>query len=430
MLRRLSPICLILALAGCGSPTPPTPPSGATSSPGAKDPEIAQAPPQGVADTNSAEKATELADATGNEVADQKASSKTKGSTKPKAAEGDALSEEQTEKEEPAEKGVAAALRKLRKARTTELLKPAAAELEKALEDEPDHVEGLLTLVQVLQFLTREVENDNATDQMLHKSVDLVERAAKADADLPENPGFRRFAATVYVNDARALAREKMLPESLASLRRAIEYGAKNFDELDADKDLAAVRELPEYGPLVTETKEKLKLAAEKEVAELLEENKPFDFNFDLEDTSGKKLAKADLAGKVLIVDIWGTWCPPCRMEIPHFVALDKEFREKGLQIIGLNQENGDDEEKVKVVKEFCEENGVTYPCALLNDEILKQVPDFEGFPTTLFIDRTGNVRLKAVGFHDIHFLRAAVEMLLKEKGPAKTDEADKKAGE
>src|SRR5262249_29822469 len=63
-------------------------------------------------------------------------------------------------------------------------------------------------------------------------------------------------------------------------------------------------------------------LSLAEEVDRLLKENEPFEFDFDLKDVNGQKLSKADFAGKVLIVDIWGTWCPPCRMEIPHFLEL------------------------------------------------------------------------------------------------------------
>jgi len=69
-------------------------------------------------------------------------------------------------------------------------------------------------------------------------------------------------------------------------------------------------------------------------------------------------------------------------------------------------------------VKSFCDENGVTYPCALISDEVMEQVPDFQGFPTTLFIDRAGKVRLKVVGARGPEFLQAVVETLLAEKAP------------
>ncbi|MGE5194629.1 MAG: TlpA family protein disulfide reductase [Deltaproteobacteria bacterium] len=163
-------------------------------------------------------------------------------------------------------------------------------------------------------------------------------------------------------------------------------------------------------------------LSPADEVAQLLAENEPFEFDFDLEDIHGKRVSKADFAGKVLIVDIWGTWCPPCRGEIPHFVALDQEYRDRGLQIVGLNFEQVDNAKvAMKQVRQFCDAEGVRYPCALAGERIIRQVPDFEGFPTTLFFDHTGKVRMRVVGYHEPAFLKAAVEALLKDMPTGQT---------
>jgi thiol-disulfide isomerase/thioredoxin len=161
-------------------------------------------------------------------------------------------------------------------------------------------------------------------------------------------------------------------------------------------------------------------------VAELLDENVPFEFNFDLQDINGNRLSKSDFAGKVLIVDIWGTWCGPCRMEIPHFVALDRKYRDQGLQIVGLNYERTRNAAAAKKqVREVCTADGVTYPCALVTEEVLEQVPGFDAFPTTLFLDHTGKVRMKLVGLSDLPLLQAAVETLLKEIPPPESTAAD-----
>ncbi|HEY2249988.1 MAG TPA: TlpA disulfide reductase family protein [Planctomycetaceae bacterium] len=152
------------------------------------------------------------------------------------------------------------------------------------------------------------------------------------------------------------------------------------------------------------------------QVAHLLETNAPFSFDFDVEDVVGNRISKADLAGKVLIVDLWGTWCGPCRKEVPHFVALNKKYRDRGLAIVGLNSEQIPDmAEAAEQVRKFCKSAGVNYPCAVVGEEFLAQIPDLQGFPTTLFIDRTGQVRLRVVGYHDMAFLQAAVEALLQE---------------
>jgi thiol-disulfide isomerase/thioredoxin len=152
-------------------------------------------------------------------------------------------------------------------------------------------------------------------------------------------------------------------------------------------------------------------------VAQMFDENVPFEFDFDLEDVNGKRMSKTDFAGKVLIIDIWGTWCPPCRMEIPHFMALNSQYGDQGLQVIGLNYEQiGDKEQAARVVREFCKTQGVDYPCGLITQRIKRQIPGFGTFPTTLFLDRTGKVRLKAVGYHSLPLLQVVVERLLKEQ--------------
>jgi thiol-disulfide isomerase/thioredoxin len=164
-------------------------------------------------------------------------------------------------------------------------------------------------------------------------------------------------------------------------------------------------------------------LSEEAYVAELLDKNVPFEFDFDLDDVNGGRLSKADFAGQVMIVDVWGTWCPPCREEIPHFIALQRQFGDQGLQIVGLNEEQMSNKEAAaQAVRAFRKSQGVDYPCALITQKVKRQIADFEGYPTTLFLDRTGNVRLKVVGAHDLSFLRAVVETLLKEKGAATAD--------
>jgi len=162
---------------------------------------------------------------------------------------------------------------------------------------------------------------------------------------------------------------------------------------------------------------------AEVSVARLLEEFTPFEFDFDLTDVSGNRLAKEDFAGKVLIVDVWGTWCPPCRMELPHLIALNREFHDQGLAVIGLNDEGDRATRSVdeRTVRQFCEANGVDYPCAVITRQIKRQIPGYGSFPTTMFLDRSGTVRLKVAGLLDRAFLQEVVETLLKEPAPGGT---------
>jgi thiol-disulfide isomerase/thioredoxin len=122
----------------------------------------------------------------------------------------------------------------------------------------------------------------------------------------------------------------------------------------------------------------------------------------------------ADYQGKLVIVDIWGTWCPPCRQEIPHFVQLKKDFPDD-LDIVGVNYEHGDPEEAVPKIVDFVKETGINYTCVIGDDATREQIPEFRGFPTTLFVDRTGKVRLKVVGYHPYDKLRTYIDALLAE---------------
>ena len=161
-----------------------------------------------------------------------------------------------------------------------------------------------------------------------------------------------------------------------------------------------------------------VKLAAKAKVhaREMIAAQKPFDFNFSLPDVDGKTVALKDFAGKILIADIWGTWCPPCKMEIPHFVDLLEKYEGQGLRIVGINYENGDAAEFPKVIREFAKANKMTYPCVIGDDKTRSQVPSFQGYPTTLFLDRTGKVRLSVVGYHSQIDLEAIIQELLEEK--------------
>lgn len=119
----------------------------------------------------------------------------------------------------------------------------------------------------------------------------------------------------------------------------------------------------------------------------------------------------------MLIVDFWGTWCPPCRKEIPHFVELKSKYGKDGLEIVGLNYE-GDAATAKETIKKFAAENKMNYRCAVGDEATQKKVPNLQGYPTTLFIDRTGKVRLKVVGYHPMAELEAIVSLLLAEPAP------------
>lgn len=243
---------------------------------------------------------------------------------------------------------------------------------------------------------------------------ELETQSAAAGVPVPES-----LVSGVRYNEAVALARQEKMDDSRAALQLAFKAGYKDFAALEAEEDLAPLFKQDDFKKFVADAKAEMQKRLDKEVAELFAETESFSFAFSLPEYGGEEeVSLADFNGKVVIVDIWGTWCPPCRKEIPHFVDLAKKYK-KNLQIVGLNYERNDDEEKAAAgVLKFKKQFNMEYPCLVGDDATKDQVPAFRGYPTTLFVDQTGTVRLKVVGYKDLAFLETAVKMLLDEKAP------------
>ncbi len=115
-----------------------------------------------------------------------------------------------------------------------------------------------------------------------------------------------------------------------------------------------------------------------------------------LKDVNGKEVSSADFKDKVVVVDFWATWCGPCRVEIPGYVALQKKYGDK-LAIVGISL----DAQGPGVVKRFVEKNKVDYTIVMGNDDVVAAFGGEEGIqaiPTTFIIDRDGMIRDRKVG--------------------------------
>jgi thiol-disulfide isomerase/thioredoxin len=128
---------------------------------------------------------------------------------------------------------------------------------------------------------------------------------------------------------------------------------------------------------------------------------------WELKDPDGKLVKSSDFDGKVVILDFWATWCPPCKAEIPGFIELQKKYGEKGLVVVGVSL----DEQGPSVVKQFMNQFGMNYPVVMGN---IKTMEDFGGkaIPTTFVIDRSGKVVAKHVGFASKQTFEKEIEPL------------------
>jgi cytochrome c biogenesis protein CcmG/thiol:disulfide interchange protein DsbE len=131
--------------------------------------------------------------------------------------------------------------------------------------------------------------------------------------------------------------------------------------------------------------------------------------DFTLKDMDGRTFRFADTRGNVVILDFWATWCPPCRMEIPHFEALYRQYGAKGLVIVGVALDRGG----AANVKSFVEENGVTYTVVISDQRVISAYGGIRSIPTTFIIDREGRIVEKVVGYRDKEFFESRIKELL-----------------
>ncbi|MDR3049006.1 MAG: TlpA family protein disulfide reductase [Elusimicrobiota bacterium] len=138
---------------------------------------------------------------------------------------------------------------------------------------------------------------------------------------------------------------------------------------------------------------------SEKTMADLLQaglmttKDKVAAIDFSLPSLEGKTIVLSSLKGKIVLLNFWTSWCPPCRAEIPSMQVLFERFKNEGLEFAAVNiQENN------KIVAKIKQQFGITFPLLL---DISGQVGAKYGIsaiPTTFIIDRDGNIIARAVG--------------------------------
>ena len=127
--------------------------------------------------------------------------------------------------------------------------------------------------------------------------------------------------------------------------------------------------------------------------------------NFTLTDLSGKTWTLKDLRGKVVLVNFWATWCPPCRKEMPDLETLYRRFGPQGLVILGIS-----DEEAAKV-QPFIAEQKITYPVLLDPGRKVNELFQIDGIPKTFIYDHEGKIVAQSI---DMRTQKQFMEMLEK----------------
>lgn len=135
--------------------------------------------------------------------------------------------------------------------------------------------------------------------------------------------------------------------------------------------------------------------------------------DFSLKDVNGKDIALSQFKGRIVVLDFWATWCPPCRMSIPELVGLQKEFRDQGLVIIGVSLDDPAQASDL-FLRAFMEKFDMNYRVLRYDMKIMKDYFGTEtpAIPTLFVIDHEGKIRKKIVGYRH-GALKKSIEALL-----------------
>ncbi len=135
--------------------------------------------------------------------------------------------------------------------------------------------------------------------------------------------------------------------------------------------------------------------------------------DFELASIDGRKIKLSDLKGKVVMVNFWATWCKPCIKEMPVFVKVYDKYKDQGFEILAITV---DETESRPQVINFATKQKINFP--VLYDEGTAKLYGVHGYPTTVFIDKQGNVRYRSLGFsieNAERDLRIIIEELMKD---------------
>lgn len=110
--------------------------------------------------------------------------------------------------------------------------------------------------------------------------------------------------------------------------------------------------------------------------------------DFSLASLDGKTVKLSDFRGKAVLLNFWATWCEPCKIEMPWFVELQRQYGPQGLQVLGVAM----DDTSPKDISEFAQKMGVNYPIAMGKEAVGEQYGGIPYLPSTFYISRDGKV--------------------------------------
>ncbi len=131
------------------------------------------------------------------------------------------------------------------------------------------------------------------------------------------------------------------------------------------------------------------------------------------ETIDGKMVTLEDLKGKVILVNAWATWCPPCVLEMPGFQRVYEDYKDQGFTVLGISRDQGSPD----LVRAFLKQKNITYPVAMAWQTGLSGF-EVSTLPTSFLIGKDGTIKHTVVGVFAEPALRMAVRILLDDPDP------------
>jgi len=135
---------------------------------------------------------------------------------------------------------------------------------------------------------------------------------------------------------------------------------------------------------------------------------------FQLTTLDGRTVTSDQLKGKVVLVNFWATWCPPCRMEMPGFESVYERNANRDFVVLGVSMDEGSSDG----VQKFLADRKITYPVAMATADMVRNFGGVNLLPSSFLLDKQGRIRNEVRGIFTSVALEEAVRHLLDEPGP------------
>jgi peroxiredoxin len=136
-------------------------------------------------------------------------------------------------------------------------------------------------------------------------------------------------------------------------------------------------------------------VCAKAEKTSIFGNNSPQASDFTVKDLKGREISLSNYSGKVVFLNFWATWCGPCKAEIPDLIEAYKQYKDKGMEIIGISL----DRISPKSVLKFAEKYKINYPIIMGTEKILNDYDPGPYIPTTIIVDQEGKIRHRHIGY-------------------------------